>query len=129
VGAAFVWVIADGTDPGQWWVFGAVAVIAIVGQIIGSVLPARRASAAGAARLSLVAGAIGAIAGAIFIPIVGAFIGWPLGVLAAEWLRDRDGSAAVASTRAPIVGLVHGAAIQFSAGLVSVAIWVVAVWG
>jgi uncharacterized protein YqgC (DUF456 family) len=128
VGAAFAWVIADGADSGQWLVFGAVTVVAVVGLIVGSILPARRASAAGASRVSLLAGAIGAVAGAIFIPVVGAFIGWPLGVLAAEWLRSRDVGVAVASTRATVAGLVHGAAIQFGAGVVAVAIWVIAVW-
>ena len=125
--AAFVWVIADGADAAQWWVFGLVAVITVAGMVGGSILPARRASAAGAARVSLLAGAIGAVAGAIFIPIVGAFIGWPAGVFAAEWLRARDGSAAFASTRATVIGLVHGAAIQFGAGVAAVAIWLVAV--
>jgi uncharacterized protein YqgC (DUF456 family) len=129
VSAALVWVIAGGTDPGQWWVFGVVAVISITGLIVGSVFPARRASAAGASRVSLLAGAIGAVAGAIFIPFVGAFIGWPAGVLTAEWLRSRDGSVAVASTKATVAGVVHGAAIQFGAGVVAVAIWSVAVWG
>lgn len=127
VGASFVWVLADGTDARQWWVFGVVAAICIAGLIVGSTLPARRASAAGASRLSQLAGAIGAIAGAIFIPLVGAFIGWPAGVFAVEFLRSRDASVALASTRATVAGLVHGAAVQFSAGVLAVAVWVVAV--
>ena len=126
--AAFVWVIVDGSDVTQWVVFGVIAVICVAGMIVGSALPARRASAAGASRLSLVAGAVGAVAGAIFIPVVGAFIGWPAGVFAAEWTRSRDASVALASTRATAVGLVHAAAIQFGVGVVAVAIWAIAVW-
>jgi hypothetical protein len=126
--AAFVWVIADGTDPGEWAVFAIVALVATAGMAIGAALPARGASAAGASPWALALGAVGAVVGAIFIPLVGALIGWPLGVLVAEWLRTRELSSAWASTRATVVGALHGTAVQFGAGLVAVSVWAGAAW-
>ena len=126
--AAFVWVVADGADPGEWVVFGIVATIAVAGMIVGALLPARRASTAGASRWALVTGAVGAVIGAIVIPVVGAFIGWPVGVFLAEWLRTRRGGSAWASTRATIVGVLHGTAVQFGAGVAAVSVWAVAAW-
>lgn len=128
IAAAFVWVIADGTDPGQWIVFAIVATVAAVGMAIGATLPARGASAAGASPWALGLGAAGAVVGALVIPFVGALIGWPLGVFVAEWLRIRDTSAALASTRGTVVGIVRGTVVQFVAGLAAVSIWAIAAW-
>jgi uncharacterized protein YqgC (DUF456 family) len=126
IAAAFAWVIADGADPGQWTVFAVVCVIAVAGMIIGSLLPARRASTAGAPRWVLGVGVVGAVVGALVIPFVGALIGWPVGVFVAEWLRTSDASRAWASMRATAVGVLQGATVQFGAGLVGVGIWAVA---
>jgi uncharacterized protein YqgC (DUF456 family) len=128
VAAAFVWVIVDGADLGQWIVFATVAVVAVAGMVIGATMPARGASAAGASPWVLVLGAVGAIVGALVIPLVGALIGWPAGVYAGEWLRTRDASSAWGSTRATVLGVVRGTAIQFGAGLVAVSVWAIAAW-
>ena len=103
--AAFIWVVADGADLGQWTVFAGVSTIAVTGMVVGSLLPARRASASGASRWALAAGALGVVVGALVIPFVGALIGWPVGVFLAEWLRMRDGKHAWASMRATAAGV------------------------
>jgi uncharacterized protein YqgC (DUF456 family) len=126
--AALVWVVADGADPGRWAVFAVVTAIAIAGIAIGSALPARRASRAGASRWIVVAGAIGLVLGAITIPLIGALIGWPLGVFAASWLTTRDLGRAWAMTRATIAGVGLGTAVQFGAGVLAVGTWAVAAW-
>lgn len=128
VAAAFVWVIADGAAPGQWTLFAVVSAIAVAGMIVGSLLPARRASTAGAPRWVLAAGAVGAVVGAIVIPFVGVLIGWPVGVFVAEWLRTSDASRAWASMRATAAGVLQGTTVQFGAGLVGIGIWAVAVF-
>jgi len=126
--AAFIWVVADGADLGQWTVFAVVSAIALTGMIFGSLLPARRASASGAPRWTLVAGAVGVVVGAVIIPVVGAVIGWPVGVFLAEWIRTGNGKQAWASMRATAIGVLHGAVVQFGAGLASVGVWAVAAW-
>ena len=124
--AALIWVVADGSDPGQWIVFAIVTAIAGAAIVAGSVVPARRASQAGAPAWVLVFGGVGLIVGAIAIPVVGALVGWPLGILLGEWMRTRDLTTAWATTRATIVGVGLSVAIQLGAGVVAVAIWAVA---
>ena len=87
--AALIWVIADGSDQGQWVVFAIVTALAVAALVAGSVIPARRASRAGATGWVLVTGAIGLVIGAFVVPVVGALVGWPLGILVGEWLRTR----------------------------------------
>jgi len=126
--AALVWVVADGADPGRWAIFAVVTVIAVVGIAVGSALPARRASRAGASRWIVVAGAIGLVVGAITIPVVGALIGWPLGVFAASWLATRNLGRAWTMTHATMVGVGLGTAVQLGAGVLAVGTWAVAAW-
>jgi uncharacterized protein YqgC (DUF456 family) len=126
--AAFVWVVADGSDPGQWIVFAVVASIAVAAMVVGSLVPARRTSAAGAPTWVLAAGALGLVIGAIAIPVVGALVGWPLGIFGAEMVRTRDLAKASAMTRVTIAAVGLGVAIQFGAGVIAVAIWAVAAW-
>ena len=125
---AFVWVVADGSDPGQWIVFAVVASIAVAAMVVGSLVPARRTSAAGAPTWVLAAGALGLVIGAIAIPAVGALVGWPLGIFGAEMVRTRDLAKALTMTRVTIAAVGVGVAIQFGAGVIAVAIWAVAAW-
>jgi uncharacterized protein YqgC (DUF456 family) len=76
----------------------------------------------------LAAGVIGLVVGAFVIPIVGALIGWPVGVFVAEFLRTRHVATAVATTRATLAGMGIGIAIQFGGGVAAVAIWAAAAW-
>jgi uncharacterized protein YqgC (DUF456 family) len=124
--AALVWAVGDGSDPGQWIVFAVIATIAIAAIVIGAVLPTRRATRAGAPRVAMFAGAIGLVIGAIAIPVLGALIGWPVGVFVGSWLVTRDAERAWATTRATIVGVGLGTVVQFGAGMLAVTTWAVA---
>jgi uncharacterized protein len=124
--AAFIWVIADGADRGQWLVFTVVAAVAVGALIASSVIPARRASKAGANGWVLALGAVGLLIGAIVIPVVGALVGWPLGVFVGEWLHTGDPGVAWKTTRETIVGLGISTAIQLVAGVICVGVWGVA---
>lgn len=126
--SAIAWASADGSDPGEWLVVAAVAVICLGAILASSVIPARRAAGAGAPRGVLVAGVLGLIVGAIVIPVVGALIGWPAGIFVAEWARTRRFGFAWNTTRATLVGLGLGIAIQFGAGVAAVSIWAIAAW-
>jgi uncharacterized protein YqgC (DUF456 family) len=126
--AALAWVVADGADAGQWWVFAFVAALCLAGTIVGSILPARRAARAGASRWVLAGGAVGLVIGAIAIPVVGAIIGWPLGILVASMLSTHDIDEAWTQTRATIAGVGIGTAVQFASGVVAVSGWAIAAW-
>lgn len=126
--AALVWVIAGGSDAGRWWVFAIVAALCVAGMVLGSILPARRAARAGASRWILIGGAIGLVVGAVVIPVVGALVGWPIGVFVASMAATHDTTEAWTLTRATIAGVGIGTAVQFTAGVLAVAVWAVAAW-
>jgi uncharacterized protein len=126
--AALAWVLVDGSDPGQWLLFAFVAAVCVAGMVIGSILPARRAAQAGASKWVVVGGAVGLVVGAIAIPVVGAIIGWPVGIFVASMLATSDRRQAWAQTRATIAGVGLGTAIQFGAGVVAVGGWAIAAW-
>jgi uncharacterized protein YqgC (DUF456 family) len=126
--AAFVWVVADGADAGQWIVFVVVAAVTVTAMIASSVIPARRTSARGAPIWVLLAGAAGVVIGFFTIPVVGALLGGPAGILVAELARQRDARAAWETTRVTLRGIGVGIALQMAAGVLAVAIWAVAAW-
>ncbi len=126
VASAVLWGFADGSDAGHWVVVALIGLIAGAALVAAWVIPARRATGEGSPRWVLLAGAAGVVVGAIAIPIVGALVGGPLAILAAEWLRTRRLSTAWTTTRATLAGLGLGIAIQLAAGVVGVTIWAVA---
>jgi uncharacterized protein len=126
--SAIVWAVADGSDLGEWLIVAAVGAICLGAMLASSLIPARRAAGEGAPRWVLVAGVLGVIVGAIAVPVVGALIGWPAGIFVAEWTRTRRLRVAWNTTRATLVGLGLGIAIQFGAGVVAVSIWAIAAW-
>jgi uncharacterized protein YqgC (DUF456 family) len=125
-GAAVVWALSV-PDGARWVIAGSVAAIAVAATLAAAVLPARRASAAGAPRSSLVAGAAGMVVGFVMIPVVGALLGFPAGIYAAEVVRLRDGRAARDTTVAALRGVGVGIAIQLVAGVTMIGIWAIAV--
>jgi uncharacterized protein YqgC (DUF456 family) len=110
-------------------VCGIVAAIAVAGMIVGSLRPGSPSVRRGGPRAGLSRRrAVGAVIGAIVLPLVGALMSWPVGVFLAEWLRTRDAPRAWASTRATLTGVAQGGAVQFGAGVAAVAVWGVAAW-
>jgi uncharacterized protein len=125
-GAGVAWALAD-PGPLRWIVAAALAALAIGATVASAVLPARRATAAGAPRSAVVAGAAGMIVGFFVVPVVGALVGFPAGIFVAEALRLHDARAAMATTVATVKGIGIGIGIQLVTGVVMIGIWVVAV--
>jgi uncharacterized protein len=125
-GAGVAWALAD-PDPARWAVAAVLVALAVAATVAATILPARRASAAGAPRSALVAGAAGMVIGFFLIPVVGALVGFPAGIFLSERLRLRDGAAARATTVATLKGAALGIGIQLVAGVAMIAIWVAAV--
>jgi uncharacterized protein YqgC (DUF456 family) len=124
--AGIVWAIAQ-PRAGHWAVVGIMAGIAIAGVAASTLLPARRATSAGASRTAMAAGAIGMIVGFFAIPVVGALVGFPAGVFAGELWATRDASSAWGRTLATIKGVGLGIVIQLAAGVAMIGIWLAAV--
>ena len=101
------------------------AVVA-VSAIKGIVVPARTAEAAGASRLALLGGVVGAIIGFFVIPVIGVVIGALVGVLVAEYSMKGNWNDAWAATIGTAKGFGLSVLIDLVLGMIMIAIW--SVW-
>jgi hypothetical protein len=126
--AIALWAVAVGGTT-AWAVLG-VATVAIGGaQIVKVLVPGRRLREAGVPRRSIVVGVVLAVAGFFLIPIVGLFIGFPLGVYLEERRRLRGHDAAWHSTRHALHAMGLSILIELTATVVAAGAWVAAVVG
>lgn len=125
IGAGFVWALQRG--GGAWAVFAIIAAVGIAGIVASNVLPARRASVAGAPAWVVAAGAVGLVVGFFVVPVIGALIGFPAGVFVAELVRHRRPGPAWRATWDALKGVGLGIAMQLTAGVVMIGVWVSAV--
>jgi uncharacterized protein YqgC (DUF456 family) len=126
IGAGFVWALQRG-GPGAWAVFAIIAAVGIAGIAASSVLPARRASSAGAPGWVIASGAVGLVVGFFVVPVIGALIGFPVGVFVAELVRHRHPGPASRATWVALKGVGIGIAIQLGAGVWMIGVWLAAV--
>lgn len=125
VGSVILWAgVTGGATP--WVVAGAAIGLAATGTVVRYALPGKQLKDSGIPRSTLVIAGALAIGGFFALPIVGAPIGFVLGIYLAE--RSRIGSdAAGASTRRTLraVGLSIG--IELATGLLIAGMWLIAV--
>ncbi len=120
---ALWWTIGDGGSVGHWTYFTVIALVFVAGTVLKYVVPARRTAVAGTATRSMVFAAGVGIVGLFVIPIIGAPIGFVLGIYLAELQRLHSRQAAWTSTRAALNGVALSMLIEFSAGVVMIGIW------
>ncbi|EON23510.1 MULTISPECIES: DUF456 domain-containing protein [Nocardioides] len=125
VGGLLLWAIDLNTSTG--WVVVAIALgFLAIGTIVKYVVPGRRLKAAGVPRSTLVVGGVVGIVGFFVVPVVGLFIGFVLGVYAAE--RRRLGAAAAGpATRHALRAVGLSIVIELTASLLAVATWIVGI--
>lgn len=124
-GAVTVWAVVEGGGV-AWTVAGLAVLLALAGSVVKYLVPGRRLKDAGIPRSTLLLAGGLAIAGFFVIPVIGAAIGFVLGIYLAE--RRRLGpEPAWPSTRASVgaVGLSIG--IELLAGLLIAGLWLAAV--
>lgn len=125
LGAILVWALEIGT-PTAWVVFAVAATSLVGGSVVKYLLPGRRLQASGVPTSTLVAGGLLAFVGFFVVPVVGMFIGFVLGVYAAE--RRRVGAAlARPSTRAALRAVGVSVLIELVAAFLAAVAWVVGV--
>jgi uncharacterized protein len=67
------------------------------------------------------------IVGFFVIPVVGAVVGFVLGIFVVELGRSRDGSQAWTRTKHALVGVLHSMGIELAAGLAVTVLYVAGV--
>ena len=122
VGAGIlVWAIAEGTGE-AWTTFAVAALCLALGLVVKYAVPGRRLKAA-VPTSTLVVGGVAAVIGFFVVPVVGALVGFPIGIYLAE--RVRVGHAgAWPSTRAALRALAHSMLIELLAALAATAVWI-----
>lgn len=119
-----VWATERGTTE-SWTTFAAAALCLVVGAVVKYVVPGRRLKAA-VPTSTLLVGGVGAVVGFFVIPVVGALVGFPIGIYVAERARV-GGAGAWPSTRAALRALAHSLLIELVAALAATAVWVAGV--
>lgn len=121
-GALLVWATESG-DPTAWVVTGVALAVLAVGAVVKFALPGKQLKATVPTETLLV-GSLAALAGFFVIPVVGALVGFPIGVYVAERVRVGR-TAAWPSTKAALRAMGVSLLVEFVAGLLATAAWLV----
>jgi uncharacterized protein YqgC (DUF456 family) len=116
--------------PSRWaWAFCAVAALVYAAGLVAQyLLPGRRLKDAGVGTSTMLLAAVFAVVGFFLIPVVGAVLGFVLGIFVVESSRHRDRAAAWASTKGALRAVAMSVGIEMAAGFAIVLIWLVGVW-
>jgi uncharacterized protein YqgC (DUF456 family) len=124
--AILVWALIVASTAA--WIALAVATAAIAaGQVVKYLVPHRRLRDAGVPRQSMLAGLLLAVAGFFLIPVVGLFLGFPLGVYLEERRRLGSHEPAWASTKHALRAVGLSLAIELASALLAASAWLAAV--
>jgi hypothetical protein len=119
-----VWAARDGS-VGAWTVFGLAGACVAVGAVVKYAVPGRRLRAA-VPTSTLVVGGAAAVVGFFVIPVVGALVGFPIGVYLSE--RARVGQAAAwPATREALRAVGLSILIELGAALLATTVWIAGV--
>jgi uncharacterized protein YqgC (DUF456 family) len=125
-GAIAVWALVVGSTTG-WATLAAATLLIGGGQVVKLLVPGRRLRDAGVPRQSIVVGLIAAVAGFFLIPVVGFFIGFPVGVYLEERRRLAGHVSAWQSTREALRAIGLSIVIELTATVLAAGAWLGAV--
>ena len=123
LGGVLLWALMEGSTT-AWVVFGASALVAVVGYVLQYTLPGRRMRERGVSGSTLALAVLFGIVGFFVVPVVGAIIGFVLGIFVVETGRSRDRAQAWERTKHALVAVLHSMGIELAAGLVIAALYV-----
>ncbi len=123
--AILVWSTERGGAT-AWGVLAVTAVLLAAGTVVKYAVPGRRLQGAGVPASTQWVGAAGAVIGFFVVPVVGIFLGFVIGVYAAE--RRRLGAEpAWPSTKAALAAVGLSILIELAAAVLATGVWLVAV--
>jgi uncharacterized protein len=123
--AVLLWAVELGSGTG-WLVFGVAAAFLVVGTVVKYAVPGRQLKDAGIPASTQWTGVALAVPGFFVIPVVGAFVGFVLGVYLAERRRLGPGAAGP-STWSALRAVGVSLLIELTAGILAAAAWVAGV--
>ena len=111
-----------------WVTMALITGLAVAGTASGVYLPQRKAASIGVPWWGQLAALACAVAGFFIVPIVGAPLGFVVGILVVTLARERHFQGALTATWATLKSMLLASGLQFAIGLAMVALWVVWVW-
>lgn len=124
--AVFLWAL-DAQSTLGWSVIAVCALLYLAGVALQYAVPGRRLREAGVRRSTLVIAVLLAAVGFFVIPVVGAPIGFVLGIYLVELGHSQDRTAAWASTKSALKAVFLSMGIELLAALAIATTWVVGV--
>ncbi|MGI9528323.1 MAG: DUF456 domain-containing protein [Acidimicrobiia bacterium] len=121
-GVVYAVVAVDGAT--MWALIVSMTVLAIAGTAAGYLLPQRQASSVGVPWWGQILSAGAAVVGMFVIPVVGAAVGFVVGVFVVMVARTRRLGEAVTATWATIKAMALASGAQFVVGLLMLTLWV-----
>jgi uncharacterized protein YqgC (DUF456 family) len=126
--AALAYGLFGGFGIGGWIAMALITGLAAAGTASGVYLPQRRVASIGVPWWGQLTALVCAVAGFFIVPVVGAPLGFVVGILLVTLARERHVQGALAATWATLKAMLLASGLQFAVGLAMVALWVVWVW-
>lgn len=126
VGAVLLWALEERSTTG-WVLLGVVVGVYVVGAVLQWLIPGKRMRRAGVSTSTLLAGVVAAIVGAFVIPVVGLFVGFPVGIFLVSLARTRDRKEAVRATGHALRAVGTNILIELATAFTIIAAWVVTI--
>jgi uncharacterized protein YqgC (DUF456 family) len=123
--AIAVWAFAVGSTTG-WAAFAVATLLIGGGQVVKYLVPGRRLRDAGVPRQSILAGLLAAGLGFFLVPVVGFFVGFPIGVYVEERRRLGGHASAWLSTRHALRAIGLSIAIELASTVLAAGVWLAA---
>lgn len=124
VGGVLLWALEERSTTG-WVVLGVVLTVYLLGLVLQWLVPGKRMRRAGVSTSTLLAGVVAAIATAFVIPVVGLFVGFPLGIFLVSLVRTRDRAEAWRATGHALRAVGTNILIELVTAFTIIAVWAV----
>jgi hypothetical protein len=124
-GAALASAVLVGEGGGGWVMMAVITLLAVGGTAAGVYVPQRRAAAIGVPWWGQLTSAVLSVVGLFAIPIVGAPIGFTVGIVASSLAQTRNLRSAWTATLSTLRSMLIASGIQFAAGFAMILAWVI----
>ncbi|QKE84573.1 DUF456 domain-containing protein [Arthrobacter sp. NEB 688] len=118
-----VWAVTTHT-PTAWVLLAFAVVVAVAGRVLQYLVPGRRMKAQGVRTSTLALALVLAVVGFFVIPVIGALIGFVLGVWLVESGRGASRAQAWSRTKHAVVAVAQSMGIELAAALVVAGLYV-----
>lgn len=123
-----LWAMDTATST-AWWTLAAATAIILLGVALEYAIPGRRMRRAGVRTSTLIFAVVVAIIGAIVIPVLGLFLGFPAGIYLMERLRRGRHQEAWVATKHALRAVGLNILIELSTGVTVLVMWlIVVIW-